>query len=202
MQAPTLDAPSRRFVLAGIGALIGASRAHAAPFSVPDAPPPFQSAGEQFTLIEPAVAAPAIRLDAIKGAPLDLPMLRGKAVLINFWASWYPPCVRELPLLERLRGLTRSEPLEIIAISIDAAGRERVTAFLKRLAIEHLPVYLDPAGRLARKIDGAGVSPFVLYGMPMSYVMDRAGRIAGYLTGQADWTSAEGLRLLRYYANT
>jgi thiol-disulfide isomerase/thioredoxin len=140
-----------------------------------------------------------MRVERIDGKLIDLSMFRGKVILVNVWATWCPPCARELPLLERLRDVVRSEPLEIVAVSIDASGRDVVKPFLKRLHIERLPIYLDPARHLAKNVGDDGTSPFVLYGMPMSYVVDRLGRIAGYLIGEADWSSTEGLRLLRYY---
>ena len=193
-----MNFPSRRTVLAGFCALTGSSAAWSEPLSAAD-PPLFQTASSQFTLVEPAVALPEIRIERIDGELVDLALFRGKAVLVNFWASWCPPCARELPLLERLRDIARSEPLEIVAASIDADGRDTVKAFLKRRRIERLPVYLDPARRLAKNVDEDRAAPFTLYGLPMSYVIDRESRIAGYLAGAADWSSAEGLALLRYY---
>jgi thiol-disulfide isomerase/thioredoxin len=168
--------------------------------SVLDTPPPlFRTEGSQFTFVEPAVVIPTMRVERIDGKLIDLSMFRGKVILVNVWATWCPPCARELPLLERLSDIVRSEPLEIVAVSIDASGRDVVKPFLKRLHIERLPIYLDPARHLAKNVGDDGTSPFVLYGMPMSYVVDRLGRIAGYLIGEADWSSADGLRLLRYY---
>ncbi len=190
--------PSRRAILSGLSALAGSSAARSEFFPAPE-PPLFRTARSQFTFVEPAVALPAIRIERIDGKLIDLSTLRGKVVLVNIWATWCPPCARELPLLERLRDIVRSEPLEIVAVSIDASGRDIVKGFLKRLHIERLPIYLDPARQVTKDVDGEGTSPFVLYGMPMSYVVDRYGRIAGYLIGEADWSSAEGLRLLRYY---
>jgi thiol-disulfide isomerase/thioredoxin len=167
--------------------------------SVMDTPPLFRTEGSQFTFVEPAVVIPTMRVERIDGKLIDLSMFRGKVILVSVWATWCPPCARELPLLERLSDVVRSEPLEIVAVSIDASGRDVVKTFLKRFHIERLPIYLDPERRLAKNVDAEGTSPFVLYGMPMSYVVDRHGRIAGYLVGEADWSSAEGLRLLRYY---
>lgn len=191
--------PSRRAILSGLGTLASLSTARCEFLSAPDTPPLFRTAGSQFTFVEPAVVIPEMRVKRIDGKLVDLSMFRGKVILVNLWATWCPPCARELPLLERLSDIVRSAPLEIVAVSIDAAGRDVVKPFLKRLGIERLPIYLDPARQLAKNVAEEGASPFVLYGLPMSYVVDRYGRIAGYLIGEADWSSAEGLRLLRYY---
>lgn len=93
----------------------------------------------------------------------------------------------------------RSEPLEIVAVSIDKAGSTAVEPFVKRLNIERLRPYLDPRGQIAKRVGEDGPAPFVLYGLPITYIIDRRGRIAGYLSGEAEWTSPAGLLLLRYY---
>lgn len=194
-----MNFPSRRVILSGLSSLVGLSSARSEYLSVLDTPPPlFQTAGSQFTFVEPAVAIPAMRVEQIDGKLVDLSMFRGKVIIVNLWATWCPPCARELPLLERLSDIALLEPFEIVAVSIDAAGRGVVKP-LKRLHIERLPIYLDAARHLAKNVGDDGTSPFVLYGIPMSYVIDRYGRIAGNLIGEADWYSAEGLRLLRYY---
>ena len=118
---------------------------------------------------------------------------------MNFWASWCPPCRRELPLLDELQGIMRGEPLEIVAVSVDKAGSAVVEPFVKRLKIERLRPYLDPKGQIAKGAGEDGPAPFVLYGLPVTYIIARRGRIAGYLVGEADWTSMPGLKLLRYY---
>jgi thiol-disulfide isomerase/thioredoxin len=199
LKAISVNFPSRRALLSGLGALVSMSSAKSATSPVLDAPPLFRTARSQFTLIEPAVALSPTRIQRIDGKLVDLSLFRSKAILVNFWATWCPSCARELPLLQRLSEIVPTEPLEIVAVSIDSSGPDLVKRFLRRLQIEQLPIYLDPEGRLARNVDGEGTAPFVLYWMPISYLVDRYGRIAGYLVGEADWSSAEGLKLLRYY---
>ncbi|WP_162180430.1 TlpA disulfide reductase family protein [Methylocapsa aurea] len=190
---------SRRAVLTGLGSILGlaAGTGQALPAGVD--PPPFQTRVAQFIVFEPALAAPAIRLERIDGKLIDLAGFRGKAVLVNFWATWCPPCRRELPLLAELQEIVRSEPLEIVAISIDKEGSRAVQPFLERLNIKRLRPYLDPRGQIAKGIGDNGPAPFVLYGLPISYIIDRDGCVAGYLVGEADWTSSTGRALLRYY---
>ena len=119
--------------------------------------------------------------------------------MVNFWATWCPPCRRELPLLEKLQEIVGPKLLEIVAVSIDAGGRPAVEAFLKRANVTRLRPYLDPQGRIAARIGEDESAPFALYGMPISYVIDRQGRVAGYITGEVDWTGDDGLALLKYY---
>ncbi len=149
--------------------------------------------------MRPAIAPPPLRIERIDGRFVDLSSFRGKAALINFWATWCPPCRRELPLLEKLQQIIGPKPLEIVAVSIDEGGRSVVEPFLKRLNITRLRPYLDPRGLIAKRVGQDASTPFILYGMPISYVIDRHGRIAGYITGEVDWTGDDGLTLLKYY---
>ncbi len=143
---------------------------------------------------------PALMLERVDGQVVALNALRGKAALVNFWATWCSPCRRELPLLDDLARTAALQALEIIAISIDQAGRSAVEPFLKRLKITHLRPFLDPLGQIASPAGSNASTPFVLWGMPISYIIDRQGRLAGYITGEVSWTSDQGRAFLDYYA--
>lgn len=163
------------------------------------APPPLRSATSQFVELRPLIEAPPLRLERIDGRFIDLQSLRRKVVLLSFWATWCPPCRRELPLLERLQQILGPRDFEVVAISVDREGKSAVSAFLERAGVKRLHPFLDPNGRVGVRTAEDGVSPFVLYGMPINYVIDRQGRSAGYITGEIDWTSDEGLAFLRHY---
>ncbi len=165
-------------------------------------PPLLRTTASQFIEIRPLVESPPLKLERIDGKTIALNELRGKVVLMSFWATWCPPCRRELPLLDRLGRIVEPSDLEVAAVSIDRAGKPAVAAFLKRVGVTHLRPFLDPEGRIAKHAGEDASSPFVLYGMPISYVIDRRGRVAGYITGEIDWTSAEALALLKFYADT
>jgi thiol-disulfide isomerase/thioredoxin len=188
---------TRRAVLGGVPAAVvvpagAAERGH---------PPTFRTVRHQFTLVRPARLLPSLRLVGLNGRATDL-TLPGQVTLVNFWATWCAACRTELPILERLSGAMADRGVRVIAISVDQGGRETVTPFLRSLNIKRLPVYLDPEGLVAHADrENRRNAPFALYGMPISYVIDRAGRIVGYLPGEADWTSPEGQNLLAHYAD-
>ena len=190
---------SRRAVVAGLASLITSSITKAV--ASPDAgrPPLLQTTAAQFVELWPAIQPPPLMLEHIDGKFVALNMFRGKAVLMSFWATWCPPCRRELPLLETLQEIVDPRSLEIVAVSIDKEGRPAVEAFLKRVNVTRLRPYLDPQGHIAKHVEEEAASPFVLYGMPISYVVDHRGRVVGYITGETDWTTDEGLALVRYY---
>ena len=131
---------------------------------------------------------------------LDLTSLRGKVVLVNFWATWCPACRTELPILDRLAGNGRAD-LAVVAITTDR-DRSLVAPFVKKLNLRHLTIGFDPGGLVARAGASDGVdTPFALYGMPISFLLGVTGQVEGYLTGEADWLSIEASRLFDYYAS-
>jgi len=115
-------------------------------------------------------AAPDIALDIVEGAKLKLTDLRGKVVVVNFWATWCPPCKREMPSLERLKGLMKGEPFEIVAIN---AGEEEDDIAGFRGSVDP-PLTFKLA--LDRKADA--MQAFSVAGLPSTFVIDRQGRIA------------------------
>jgi thiol-disulfide isomerase/thioredoxin len=163
----------------------------------PNDPPPFGTARHQFTILRPRRVVPEIRLIGLDGASTDFSAWRGSVVLLNFWATWCPACRTELPNLERLQAL--SADVRVAAISTDREGRAAVLPYVRALGVKKLAIYLDPDQRLARPAGSSTNAPFALYGMPITYVIDRSGRIAGYLAGEADWTSAAARALLDFF---
>ena len=184
---------SRRTAVAGLLSAV------AAPARAQDRPPHFETARRQYTLLRPARTPPPLRPTGLDGRAVDLGALDGRVTLINFWATWCPACVNELPILERLH--LSDNGVRVIAISVDReGGSQRVLRYLQKLNVRRLPVYLDSEGVIAyADQNNERKAPFALYGMPISYVIDRAGRIAGYFPGEADWMSPAALNLLNYY---
>jgi thiol-disulfide isomerase/thioredoxin len=120
--------------------------------------------------------------------PATLSDFRGRAVLVNFWATWCAPCLKELPSLDALQGELGGDQFSVVAIAADPRGAEEAKAFLDRLKIRNLEFYADPQLRLA-----AELTPGVL---PVSILYDRKGREVGRLVGEADWSSPEARRLI------
>ncbi|AOG07134.1 TlpA disulfide reductase family protein [Bosea sp. RAC05] len=162
-------------------------------------PPPFSTHHAQFTVLDPREEAGHIPLRDLEGRRRTLAAYRGKAVLLAFWASWCPPCRRELPILHRLQNQAKSEPFVVVPVSLDRdAGT--AAAYLRRLRLDGLLSFIDTEGEVASGPKSKVAPPFPLYGMPMSYVIDASGRSGGYLTGEADWSAPDALALLHFYA--
>jgi len=112
----------------------------------------------------------------------------GKVVLLNVWATWCPPCREEMPALDRRAGAMEGPELEVIALSTDRAGVERVEKFFGDILIENLEVMHDRSGDVARQ---AGV-----LGLPVTLILDREGREIARMIGDAEWDSPEAQALL------
>ncbi|BBK40458.1 thiol:disulfide interchange protein [Allostella vacuolata] len=162
-------------------------------------PPPFRTARAQFTLLTPRRDVGHVVLRDLGGVPRTLASFRGKSVLLGFWASWCPPCRYELPILHQLQAQSGTAPFAVVPVSLDRDAA-LAGAYLRRLGLDGFESFIDPDGEVASGPRSETATPFPLYGMPMSYVIDAGGRNAGYLTGEADWSRPEALALLRHLA--
>lgn len=163
-------------------------------------PPPLVGYSRQYTLLTPVRAARLTPFRTADGETIDLSHFRGKVVLLNFWATWCPPCVREMPSLDRLAAEMASDGLAVVPVAIDRAGLSSVTQFYHDHGLDDLAIYLDPDGHTASLYAGnANNAEFALYGLPISYVVDRQGRVRGYIAGAVDWDSEAAKDLIRYY---
>ncbi len=130
--------------------------------------------------------APALQALDLKGVSKTLAEYRGKVVLLNFWASWCPPCLREMPSLERLRVNMAGRPLAIVALD-SAETAEEVNAYLARMKLG-FPILLDP--------DGSNTRRWKVFALPTSFLLDAEGRVRYVLTGPTEWDEGEALRVI------
>ncbi len=125
--------------------------------------------------------APSIPFTAAEGEK-TLHDFNGKVVLVNFWATWCPPCIKEMPMLEQLSEDYADEGFEVVAISIDFKGFETANKFLKRHNID-LATYADRKTRL--------YDAFAADGLPFSVLIDRKGNMIERFHGFFDWGATE-----------
>ena len=139
--------------------------------------------------IDPPQAAPELAFLDQKGHATNLADFRGRVVVLNLWATWCPPCISEMPSLDRLASRLAEEPFSIVAVSLDREGKRVVDAFYHRAGLATLPQYFDPRGRVAKDLATTG--------LPATVVIDHEGREIGRLNGSIDWSSAEALSYLQ-----
>ncbi|MDP1645101.1 MAG: TlpA disulfide reductase family protein [Thiobacillus sp.] len=133
-----------------------------------------------------ATAAPGLKAQDLSGAPKTLADYRGKVVLLNFWASWCPPCLREMPSMEQLRVKMAGRPLTIVALD-SAETPDEVNAYLSRMKLG-FPILLDP--------DGSNTKRWNVFALPTTFLLDAEGRVRYVLTGPTEWDEGEALGVI------
>lgn len=125
---------------------------------------------------------PQFSLDDTEGNTLALGERANAPMLVNLWATWCAPCIKEMPLLDDLAA-DYGDRLRVVTISQDLNGAEAVEPFFARNALPNLPRWLDPETEFAFAI-GAG-------GLPVTLLYDAEGREVWRIAGDYDWSSAE-----------
>lgn len=115
--------------------------------------------------------------------PISLESQRGNVVLLNFWATWCPPCIKEMPSMQRLRDSLAGEKFEIVAVNVGESPTA-VSSFLLQLEPElEFTILLDEEGRSFGELG--------LRGMPMSLIYDQNGELITTVLGGREWDSPE-----------
>lgn len=127
--------------------------------------------------------APDFALKTLEGKTVRLSELRGKkVVLINFWATWCPPCRLEMPTMQQIYTEYKGRGFEVLAINIEPDAKDEIRDFMKELRLT-FPVLLDSDMKVTRK--------YRLIGLPVSMLIDRQGIIRSKEIGYHDWTTRE-----------
>ena len=124
--------------------------------------------------------APNFTLPGLDGKMVSLSDHRGHVVLVNIWATWCPPCVDEMPSMEKLYQELKDENFEILAISIDALGEKAVAPFMKKYNLS-FPALMDP--------DGTVKTLFQTTGVPESFIINHQGILIEKVIGPRDWAT-------------
>ncbi|MEM8934979.1 MAG: TlpA disulfide reductase family protein [Pseudomonadota bacterium] len=127
---------------------------------------------------------------ALNGEPVSLANFRGQMVVLNFWATWCAPCLKELPSLDALQERLGGRGVAVVAVAADPAGPEAARAMFDRLNIANLELYTDETLSFASAVGAVDV-------LPVTVLYDAYGREIGRLIGDADWASDEAVRLVR-----
>jgi thiol-disulfide isomerase/thioredoxin len=143
-----------------------------------------------FQVTMPAKRLIDVRFTDAEGALVTLKDKRGTVVLINFWATWCPPCVHEMPSLERLQTELGGDGFEVLAINEDREARV-IGPFYDHFGLTQLRGYHDPYGRLSRQLK--------VTGLPTTILIDHRGNEVGRVVGAAEWDSPASIALMRYY---
>ncbi len=131
--------------------------------------------------------APDFTVRDLDGRETRLSELKGKVALVNFWATWCPPCREEVPSMVALNKLMAGRPFRMLAISIDEGGKQAVEDFLSQSG-NKLPAYLDTSGAIGKM--------YGITGVPETFVIDRNGVIIKKIIGPLEWNAPEVVKFL------
>lgn len=133
--------------------------------------------------------APNFSLASLDGKRVDLKNLKGKVVFLNFWATWCGPCKEEMPSMEALHQRFKEKNFILLTISVDYAGVNPVREFIGKQRYS-FPVLIDQKGET--------LDLFEVKGVPMTFIIDKKGRMRGKASGPRDWRCQEAVSIVNF----
>lgn len=136
---------------------------------------------------------PDVTFSNAAGEHHDLSSYKGRYVLLNLWATWCAPCVKELPALAKLQGAVPLGKLTVLTVNVGQGSAADTAAFMKAHSASALPVNLDS--------DSAFIRAFGAFGLPLSVLIDPQGREVARAVGPADWDAGESIAYFKALAH-
>lgn len=145
---------------------------------------------EKLDLTQARPLAPDFQLDGLNRSALKLSDMRGKVVILNFWATWCPPCREEIPSMNRLQTLVgdMNMPVEIVAVNIESDGPRTVPQFVQKQPLDFTVLY-DVTGSVHNSY---GVSKY-----PETFIIDTSGVVVNKVIGGTDWSDPQVISYLQ-----
>jgi thiol-disulfide isomerase/thioredoxin len=138
-----------------------------------------------FTAAKVPATVPQVAFGDAKGARLTLASFKGQYVLLNLWAPWCAPCVKELPALAKLKGATAGRHLVVVAVDVGRGTAADARSFLDAHEAKALDTYVDSNIAMLRA--------FNAFGLPLTVLIDPKGREIGRAVGPAAWDSPDAI---------
>jgi peroxiredoxin len=136
--------------------------------------------------------APDFTLLDMQGRQVSLSQFRGKVVILNFWATWCPPCRKEMPSMERLYRDFKEKDMVMLAVNVDENGKQAVREFLQRMPYS-FPILLDN--------ENIAQNSYGVFRLPESFVIDRNGVVIEKIIGACNWLSGPTFNLINFLLN-
>jgi thiol-disulfide isomerase/thioredoxin len=143
-----------------------------------------------FYVFDPPFTYQDFRVTTLEGGSKTRTSTKGKIVLLNFWATWCPPCRQEIPSIEKLGAAMKGFDFEIFAVSV-GEDLATVKSFMAEMKMT-FPVYLDPKNTLTRT--------YASQGIPTTYILDKNGKFIAGMVGAHDYASPELIAVLKELA--
>lgn len=141
----------------------------------------------KMVMSEEPVALPEAALIDMADAPRSMEEFRGKWVVLNFWATWCPPCREEMPSLDRLQAALPE--LAVVPLATGRNDPAGMTRFFEEIGVQNLEILRDPKSELGRAMG--------IMGLPVTVIVNPEGQEVGRLIGDARWDSPEAQAVLK-----
>ena len=128
-----------------------------------------------------------------EGKEISFSDFQDKVLLVNFWATWCAPCIKEMPSLDRLKKKINKN-FDVIAVSVDRDGVKKVKDFFNENKITNLEEYFDTKNSLAKEMN--------LIGLPTSFFINKKGDLIGYFQGDLEWDNNTVIEFINYLIKT
>ena len=153
--------------------------------------PPVEGQLRNYEPLEEPVPVPDVAVLTREGGTTTFDRFEGRFVVLNLWATWCGPCIRELPSLARLDDALADKRAQVVLISQDRGGFKQTDRFLKKLGVNIADSFVDERLKFSRAI---GISS-----LPTTIFIGPEGLEVGRLVGTAEWDSPEALALIEWY---
>ena len=161
------------------------------PANAEDGEPPIEGIVQNFEPLDKPLPAPPTPVVSKDEGPITLDRFQGKFVVLNFWATWCGPCIRELPSLNRLNAQFAGDDFAVVLISQDRGGFKQTGRFLKKLKVDIPDNFIDEKLKFSRAI--------AVRSLPTTIFLGPDGKEIGRLVGSAEWDEPEAVALIDYY---
>jgi peroxiredoxin len=136
--------------------------------------------------------APGFTLPQLPSGKLSLSQFKGQVVLVNFWATWCPPCIEEAPSLEQFAARMKSQGVTVIGVSVDE-NENQLKKFIQYYHLSY-PIARDPSASIAHR--------YGTYKLPETYIIGRDGHVAEKIIGATNWIDPRMIAFVKSLAGT
>ncbi|EGT3628772.1 TlpA family protein disulfide reductase [Morganella morganii] len=175
-------------LLSSLFSLLAGGVAHAYP-GMQQTTKPMESTVDLINVLPKTFPIEPVAFNDVDGKTIDFSQFKGKIIMVNMWATWCPPCVRELPAIERLATKFKAEDFVLLPISIDAEGKQQVQPFLNSLGMPNFNSYYDQPQSLG--------DVFPLDTIPATFILDQQGQLIAFVRSYVDWDDAKAVSLIQ-----